>query len=72
MQTQIILAELNHLKMLTTTTSSTPLAVPVNETKLPSDVHQQASLVEHLLLQVDSGAEVCLADQNAIRDETQD
>lgn len=59
-QVQILLAELNTLKRLSNTTSSTPLAVPVDRTKLPSDVHQQASLLEHLLRQVNSGAQIKL------------
>ena len=71
-QTQIILAELNHLKLLTGTTSSTPLAVPVRKTTLPSDVYRQANLVEHLLLQINSGADVGLAEQPADAAETRD
>jgi len=50
-QTQIIIAELNLLKMRTGTMSSTPLPIPVSE-KVPSDVHQQASMVEYLLKQI--------------------
>ncbi len=50
-QTQIIIAELNLLKMGTGTISSTPLVIPVSE-KIPSDVHQQAAMIEYLLKQV--------------------
>jgi len=50
-QTQIIIAELNLLKMRTGTMSSTPLPIPVPE-KVPSDVHQQAAMIEYLLKQV--------------------
>ena len=56
LQTQVIIAELNFLKLYTDTISSTPLAVPVNS-KTPTDVHEQASLIEYLLGQVETGAE---------------
>ena len=56
-QTQIIIAELNKLKSHTNTVSSTPLPIPVSRTKVPSDVHEQASLVEYLLRQVNTGRE---------------
>jgi hypothetical protein len=50
-QTQIIIAELNLLKMGTGTVSSTPLAVPVSG-KVPADVHQQVGMLRYLLGQV--------------------
>ncbi len=50
-QTQIIIAELNLLKMATGTISATPLAVPVSK-KSPSDAHQQAGMVRYLLKQI--------------------
>lgn len=50
-QTQIIIAELNLLKMATGTVSLTPLPVPVTD-KMPSDVHQQALMVRYLLSQI--------------------
>jgi len=59
-QSQIIIADLNFLKLHTNTVSSTPLAVPVRGAKVPSDVHQQASMVEYLLRQVNTGAETVL------------
>jgi len=58
LQTQIIIAELNFLKLHTNTISSTPLAVPVASTKAPTDVHEQASLIEYLLGQVEVGAKI--------------
>ena len=50
-QTQIIIAELNLLKVHLQTTSSTPLAIPVAG-KTPTHVQQQALLMHHLLQQV--------------------
>lgn len=50
-QTQIIIAELNLLKMRTGTVSATPLAVPVID-KTPSDVHQEAALLRYLMAQI--------------------
>ncbi len=50
-QTQIIIAELNLLKMGTGTVSSTPLAIPVSG-KVSRDVHQQAFMIRYLLAQV--------------------
>lgn len=50
-QTQILIAEINLLKMTTNTISSTPLAIPVTG-KLPTDVHQQAVLIQYLLNQI--------------------
>ena len=50
-QTQIIIAELNFLKMRTGTISSTPLAIPVFG-KVPTNVHQQAAMVRYLLEQI--------------------
>jgi hypothetical protein len=50
-QTQIIIAELNLLKINTNTISSTPLAIPVTG-KTPTDVHQQATLLQYLLPQI--------------------
>ncbi len=50
-QTQIIIAELNLLKMAAGTVSLTPLPVPVSD-KVPSDVHQQAQMVRYLLSQI--------------------
>lgn len=56
-QTQIIIAELNLLKLHTGTISSTPLAIPVKSAKDPMEVHEQASLIEYLLGQVNIDAE---------------
>lgn len=50
-QTQIIIAELNLLKMGTGTVSSTPLAIPVSG-KVSRDVHQQALMIRYLLSQI--------------------
>lgn len=50
-QLQVIIAELNLLKMGTGTISSTPLAIPVSG-KTPSDVHQQVVLARYLLAQI--------------------
>lgn len=50
-QIQIIIAELNLLKMATGTVSLTPLPVPVSG-KVPTDVHQQAQMVRYLLSQI--------------------
>ncbi len=50
-QTQIIIAELNLLKMSTGTISLTPLPVPVSD-KVPTDVHQQALMIRYLLSQI--------------------
>ena len=50
-QTQIIIAELNLLKVHLQTASSTPLAIPVAG-KTPTTVHQQALLMHYLLQQV--------------------
>lgn len=52
-QTQIIIAELNLLKMNTDTVSSTPLAIPT-EGKTPTDVHQHAAYLQYLIPQVRS------------------
>ena len=51
LQTQIIIAELNLLKLGINTLSSTPLAVPVIG-KVSSDCHQQAAMVKHLVEQM--------------------
>ncbi len=53
MQTQIIIAELNLLKMNTDTVSSTPLAIPV-QGKTATDVHQQVAFLQYLIPQVRS------------------
>ncbi|NJL60289.1 MAG: hypothetical protein HC887_12320 [Desulfobacteraceae bacterium] len=50
-QSMIIIAELNLLKMATGTVSSTPLAIPVFG-KTPADTYQQAVMVKYLLSQV--------------------
>lgn len=50
-QIQIIIAELNLLKMGTGTVSSTPLPIPVSG-KTPSDTYQQGIMVRYLLSQV--------------------
>jgi len=50
-QTQIIIAELNLLKMGTGAVSSTPLAIPVSG-KTPADTYRQAVMVRYLLSQV--------------------
>ena len=50
-QTQIIIAELNLVKLGTGTSSSTPLTVPVSD-KTPSDVFGQAALLDYLLKQI--------------------
>jgi hypothetical protein len=51
-QTQIIIAELNLLKMRLNTVSTTPLPVPVGDDTTPTDVHGQATMIEYLLNQV--------------------
>ena len=51
-QTQIIIAEINLLKIATGTISATPLPIPVKGKK-PSDVHQEAVAMEYLLDQID-------------------
>jgi hypothetical protein len=56
-QTQIIIAELNALKVRMGTISSTPLAIPV-ASKTPTDVHAEAGLIEYLLTQVTTGSPV--------------
>ncbi|HAO22677.1 MAG TPA: hypothetical protein DCQ37_20780 [Desulfobacteraceae bacterium] len=50
-QTRIIIAELNLLKMGTGAVSSTPLAIPVSG-KTPADTYRQAVMVRYLLSQV--------------------
>ncbi len=50
-QTLIMIAELNLLKMATGTVSSTPLAIPVSG-KTPADNYHQAVMVKYLLSQV--------------------
>ncbi len=50
-QTQIIIAELNLLKMGTGAVSSTPLAIPVSG-KTPADSYRQGMMVRYLLSQV--------------------
>lgn len=50
-QTQIIISELNLLKMGTGAVSSTPLAIPVSG-KTPADTYRQALMVKYLLSQV--------------------
>lgn len=52
-QNQIIIAELNLLKMNTDTVSSTPPAIPVKG-KTPTDVHQRAAFLQYLIPQVRS------------------
>lgn len=52
LQTQIIIAELNLLKMRLNTVSTTPLPVPVSADTTPTDVHGQATMIEYLLNQV--------------------
>jgi hypothetical protein len=59
-QSQILIAELNLLKLYTNTVSSTPLAIPAKSSKLPSDVHEQASLLEYLLRQIKTGADTSI------------
>ena len=51
LQTQVIIAEINILKLGTGTISITPLPVPVTG-KTPSDVHQQAATMKYLLGQI--------------------
>lgn len=50
-QTQIIIAEINLIKIATGTVSATPLPVPVRG-KTPSDAYHQALTVEYLLGQI--------------------
>ena len=50
-QTQIIIAEINLIKIATGTVSATPLPIPVKG-KSPSDVHQQAVTMDYLLGQI--------------------
>jgi hypothetical protein len=56
LQTQLIIAELNLLKLRTDTVSSTPLPIPVKRTLTPTDVYGQANILEYLLRQVQTGA----------------
>ena len=51
LQSQIMIAELNLLKLKTGTVSSTPLPIPV-EGKTPTDVYDEAALMSYLLDQV--------------------
>lgn len=51
-QSQIVIAEINIIKLATGTVSATPLPIPVKGKK-PSDVHQQAVLLEYFLAQID-------------------
>ncbi|MCA9122095.1 MAG: hypothetical protein H6822_31965 [Planctomycetaceae bacterium] len=55
-QTQIIIAELNLMKLHFGTVSSTPLTIEVSDDTTPSDVYQQGLMVEYLLQQIDSAA----------------
>ena len=50
-QTQILIAEMNNIKVATNTMTVTPIAIPVDG-KTPSDVHQQAILAKYLINQV--------------------
>ena len=59
-QTQIIIAELNLLKMALGTKSSTPLAIEVGDETKPTHVYQQGLLVEYLVRQIQSGANLPL------------
>lgn len=52
-QTQIIISEINLLKMGTGTVSVTPLPIPVTG-KTPSDAHQQSAAMKYLLGQINS------------------
>ncbi|MFK5983997.1 MAG: hypothetical protein QM479_01040 [Pseudomonadota bacterium] len=52
-QTQIIIAELNLIKLASFTTNITPIAIKVTGKK-PSDVHQQANYINYLMAQVDT------------------
>lgn len=54
-QSQIIIADLNRLKLATGTTSVTPLAIPVSG-KTPTDLHGQVASLGYLLKQVGSRA----------------
>ena len=60
-QTQILIAELNLIKLRLETVSSTPLAIKAPDDTTPTDVYQQALLVEHLVKQFQSGAQISLA-----------
>lgn len=60
-QTQIIIAELNMLKREMGTTSSTPLAINVGDSKTPTDVYQQGLMVEYLVRQIQTGADIQLS-----------
>ena len=55
-QTQIIIGEMNLLKLQLKTVSSTPLPIPVRD-KTPTDVLRQANMLDHLLKQIRSGNE---------------
>ena len=50
-QTQIIIAELNLIKLASHTTNITPVAIAVTGKK-PSDVHQLASYINYLMAQI--------------------
>lgn len=52
-QIQIIIAELNLIKLASKTTDITPVAIDVSGKK-PSDVHQQANYINYLMAQVDT------------------
>lgn len=64
-QTQIIIAELNLIKYRVRTNSSTPLTIEVSDDTTPTDVFQQALMVEHLVRQIKSGAGISIEDELA-------
>ena len=67
LQTQIIIAELNLLKMRLSTVSTTPLPVPVSADTTPTDVHGQATMIEYLLNQVGDIADNTAGKSDSVR-----
>lgn len=67
LQTQIIIAELNLLKMRLNTVSTTPLPVPVSADTTPTDVHGQATMIEYLLDQAGDVADNTAEKSDSVR-----
>lgn len=62
-QTQIIIAEMNLIKMRTGTNSATPLAI-AEYGKTASDIHQQTQMMQYLLSQITPLQEMVNRDKN--------
>lgn len=65
LQSQIIIAELNLLKMQLNTVSATPLPLPADQDTTATDVYSQATMLEYLLLQVGQLDSESLTELNA-------